>query len=74
MKHSYAFVYLPCQSCTAKIHCEKCADEIKERLLKETVFQRVEIDIANKQMSLETTGLDETDLLDMLEDAGVFTD
>ena len=63
--------YLKCQSCTAKIHCEACAEEIRERLLKEGV--QAAIDISNRAARIETQ-MDEDDLLDLLEEIGVFAD
>lgn len=74
MKLEYAITYLACQSCTAKIHCEKCAAELTERLQKQRGVSDVQIDIPARRMSLQADGLDEMDLLDMLEDAGIFVD
>lgn len=74
MKLEYAITYLACQSCTAKIHCEKCAAELTERLQKQRGVSDVQIDIPVRRMSLQADGLDEMDLLDMLEDAGIFAD
>lgn len=74
MKLEYAITYLACQSCTAKIHCEKCAAELTERLQKQRGVSDVQIDIPARRMSLQADGLDEMDLLDMLEDAGIFAD
>lgn len=74
MKLEYAITYLACQSCTAKIHCEKCAAELTERLQKQRGVSAVQIDIPARRMSLQADGLDEMDLLDMLEDAGIFAD
>ena len=74
MKLEYAITYLACQSCTAKIHCEKCAAELTERLQKQRGVSDVQIDIPARRMSLQADGLDEMDLLDMLEEAGIFAD
>ena len=74
MKLEYAITYLACQSCTAKIHCEKCAAELTERLQKQRGISDMQIDIPARRMSLQADGLDEMDLLDMLEDAGIFAD
>ena len=74
MKLEYAITYLACQSCTAKIHCEKCAAELTERLQKQRGVSDVQIDSPARRMSLQADGLDEMDLLDMLEDAGIFAD
>ena len=71
MNCNYEITYLKCQSCTAKIHCEDCAAEIQERLLKQGV--KAHIDIPNRAARIET-GMDEDDLLDLLEEIGVFAD
>ena len=71
MNCNYEITYLKCQSCTAKIHCEACAKEIRERLLKEGV--KASIDIPNRSARIETS-MDEDDLLDLMEEIGVFAD
>ena len=69
--HEYEISYLKCQSCTAKIHCEACAAELTERLMKDGV--KAAIDIPNRSAHIETT-MDEDDLLDLLEETGLFAD
>lgn len=71
MNLNYTITYLKCQSCTAKIHCEDCAAELAERLLKDGV--KAVVDIPNRSARIETT-MDEDDLLDLLEETGVFAD
>ena len=71
MNFNYAITYLKCQSCTAKIHCEDCAAEIRERLLKEGA--KAAVDIPNRSARIETN-MDEDDLLDLMEEIGVFAD
>ena len=68
---NYTITYLKCQSCTAKIHCDDCAAEIQERLRKEDV--QAAIDIPNRSARIET-GMDEDDLLDLMEEIGLFAD
>ena len=71
MNYSYTITYLKCQSCTAKIHCEDCAAEIQERLLKDGV--KGVVDIPNRSACI-ATDMDEDDLLDLMEEIGVFAD
>lgn len=71
MNYNYEITYLKCQSCTAKIHCEDCAGEIQDRLLKEGI--KAAIDIPNRYARIETS-MDEDDLLDLMEEIGVFAD
>lgn len=70
MEYEYDFTYLSCQSCTAKIHCDDCAAQIHERLARNVASAR--IDIAAKRICIDAGGMDEMDLLDLLEDIGVF--
>ena len=70
MKYTYDFTYLSCQSCTAKIHCDDCAAQIYERLIRDVAA--AEIDIAAKRIAIDAGSMDEDDLLDLLEDIGVF--
>lgn len=73
MKHEYTFTYLTCQSCTARIHCEQCGEELGQRLLGRAGISAAQADIPNKRLSIEST-MDEDDLLDMLEDMSIFAD
>ena len=73
MNYEYIITYLNCQSCTAKIHCDQCGNEIKERLLHASGMRNAAIDIPNRSAHIEST-MDEMDLLDLLEDIGVFAD
>lgn len=70
MIYTYDFSYLSCQSCTAKIHCSDCAEKLRERL--ERTLKSVQIDMPNGTIHIEAGNLPESDLLDLLEDAGVF--
>lgn len=74
MKYNYSFTYLTCQSCTAKIHCAHCADELAHRLCRESGICEVCIDIPNRTLSLQADGWDEAALLDLMEDIGIFVD
>jgi len=73
MVYQYPFDYLSCQSCTAKIHCDDCTAQLHQRLTKNAGLTYVDIDMAAKRMCIRTDdSLDEDELLDLLEDAGVF--
>ena len=74
MKFEFGFSYLKCQSCTAKIHCEACRDELEERLGKTRGIDDISIDIQNKHLAIHTDAFEEDDLLDMLEEVSVFAD
>jgi len=74
MNYEFSFSYISCQSCTAKIHCEKCAEELRERLLLRSGIGDAIIDISNKRIGVYAPGLDEMDVLDLLEEVSIFAD
>lgn len=74
MKLEYNISFLNCQACTAKIHCDACGETLSERLGKEGGLSQIEIDIPNRHLSLQADGWDEMDLLDALEEIGIFAD
>ena len=73
MKHIFTFTYLTCQSCTARIHCEQCGEELRQRLLGRPGISDAQADIPNKRISIDSS-MEEMDLLDLLEDMGIFAD
>ena len=73
MNHKFSFTYLTCQSCTARIHCEQCSEELSQRLQGKAGISKAQADIPNKQLCIASS-LDEMDLLDLLEDMGIFAD
>lgn len=74
MNYEFEITYLACQSCTAKIHCEHCGAELAERLSKRVSANNICIDIPNRHMTLQSDQSDEGDLLDAMEDIGLFAD
>ena len=74
MKFEFAFSFLNCQSCSAKIHCEECRDNLEERLKKMPGINHISIDIQNKRLAVESASMDEDDLLDALEEVSIFAD
>lgn len=73
MKKEYEIRYLNCQSCSAKIHCDDCAANLKERLALRGL-KEIEIDIPQRRLTLNGAGMDEFDLLDLLEELSIFAD
>ena len=71
MDYNYGFSFLKCQDCTAKIHCADCARELEDRLLLRGVKARVDMENKRLQACADLGG---DDLLDLLEDLGVFAD
>lgn len=74
MKFEFDFSFLNCQSCSAKIHCEECRENLEERMGKMRGVDGVSIDIQNKHLSIESASLDEDNLLDLLEEVSIFAD
>lgn len=73
MNYSYDISFLTCQSCTAKIHCDDCSATLRERLLGRPGIQAAEVDVSKRRL-LVSTDMDADDLLDLLENLGVFAD
>ena len=71
MNYQTSFTYIPCQTCTAKIHCEQCADTVTQSLLQISGVTNAEVDMVKKQASVESS-LDPDDLDEYLEDLGLF--
>ena len=64
------FTYLSCQTCQAKIHCEKCGEEVRESLLRMGDVDRVEINMTAKTLLVDGN-VESDDLEDKLEDLGL---
>lgn len=73
MKYQIPFSFIPCQTCNAKIHCEQCAREVTECLLKRDGVFSAEIDMKNKIAYVEGA-IDCGDLEECMEDLGLFPD
>ena len=67
----FEFTLLKCQDCDAKIHCADCGREIEDRLLLRGV--RADADMQAKRLKTDSD-MDRFDLLDLLEEIGVFAD
>lgn len=70
MKYNYTISYLPCQSCQAKVNCERCAQNIADGLKKHGI-DGAEINIPQNALCVETDADGDT-LEEYLEDLGVF--
>ena len=72
MELRYSFTYLPCQTCTAKIHCEQCQDTIAAALGKLPGVQSAQVNIPEKTLAITGVGIDEDAVEDALDAIGVF--
>ena len=71
MTYTYSVFYNPCQTCTAKIHCDDCDSGIVSALLARGDIESVSINIRRKELAVSTL-MDEDDLIDRLEALGLF--
>ncbi len=65
-------IYFKCQSCDAKIHCDQCGEELKERLLAVPGIDDIDFQMKEKIVSVKTVMLSEDDIEDCLDEAGIF--
>jgi copper chaperone CopZ len=72
MELSYSFTYLPCQTCTAKIHCEQCQETIAAALRKLPGMQSAQVNIPEKTLRITGSNIDEDAVEDALDAIGVF--
>ena len=73
MTYRMTFQYLACQTCTAKIHCDRCGEEITEALLRLDGVDDVALNMVAKTISV-TADADLDDIECKLEDLGVLVD
>ena len=73
MNHQITFLYLACQTCQAKIHCEQCGADVTNSLLQMGGVDRVALNMVAK--TLTVSGNISSDDLEMkLEDFGFLID
>lgn len=71
MKHDLSFVYLACQTCQAKIHCDECEEKIVCALRQKDGIDTVTLSMKTKQALVEgNADLDDVEI--MFEDLGLF--
>lgn len=74
MDYNFSFTYLTCQTCKARIHCSECEDAIKQTLQKTHNIHTNTISIPKRTIELSSDQYSEDDILDILEDLGIFID
>ena len=65
-----SIIYMKCQFCSAKINCERCSDELAERLEGKPGIRSVQVNVPDKKVYLEHD-LDLDDLEDTLDELGL---
>lgn len=67
----FAISYYGCQKCTERVNCDRCKEELEEKLLRDPDIRHVDIQMGPKRMVLDSLlGADE--LEDLLEEYGIF--
>lgn len=71
MEYRYTFSYMKCESCTAKIHCTECGEEVTRAIMCRGDIEKIAIDMKAKQVVIVTDLQDEDEILDRLDEQGV---
>ena len=72
MELVFSFTYLPCQACSAKIHCDQCRETIAAALLRLDGVESAQVSIPEKTMRITGDGIDEDAVEDAMDAIGVF--
>ena len=73
MTYQMTFQYLACQTCQAKIHCDRCGEEVKQSLLRLEGVDSVELNMVAGTISVSASA-DPDDIECKLEDLGILVD
>lgn len=73
MNFDFSVSYMDCQKCGERVNCDKCENKLTDKLLGMAEFDQVELNIANKRITGVAAVEDEDDILDALEEVGLFS-
>ena len=73
MNYQITFLYLACQTCQAKIHCEQCGADVTNSLLQMGGIDRVALNMVARTLSV-SGNISGDDLEMKLEDLGFLID
>ena len=73
MNHQITFLYLACQTCQAKIHCEQCGEDVTNSLLQMGGVDSVALNMVAKTLAV-SGNISGDDLEMKLEDLGFLID
>ena len=73
MIHQVSFIYLACQTCQAKIHCDQCGETLSQSLLQRSGIIQADLNMISKIATIDSS-LPADDLEICLEDLGVLMD
>ncbi len=71
MTATMKITYIACQTCHAKVNCGECEKRLEEALMRLQGVRGASIQMAQKQVMVDAD-MDEDDLLDCLEEIGIF--
>ncbi len=69
---NYAFTYLPCQTCHARVRCDQCEQNILDRLLRIDSVLAGEVCIPKRLISIRNENADPDEIDDEMDAMGVF--
>lgn len=72
MDFRYNVSFMDCQKCGERVHCDTCEEKLITKLNHTGLFASLDLNIANKLVSGKTADADEDDILDALEEVGLF--
>lgn len=67
----FAISYYGCQKCTERVNCDRCKEDLEEKLLRDSNIRHVDIQMGPKRMVLDSL-LGTDDLEELLEEYGIF--
>jgi copper chaperone CopZ len=72
MPYTFSVIYMACQTCQSKIHCDECEARLEEAMMRLNGVRGASFQMARKELLIDAEQ-SEDDLLDALEDLGIFT-
>ena len=67
----FAISYYGCQKCTERVNCDRCKEELEEKLLRDPDIRHVDIQMGPKRMVLDSP-LESDVPEELLEEYGIF--
>jgi hypothetical protein len=68
----YAFTYLPCETCHAKVLCDHCEQKILDRLMRIDGVKAGEVCIPKRLISILSENADPDEIDEEMDAIGVF--
>ena len=71
MPYTFSATYMACQTCQSKIHCDECETRLEETMMRLNGVHGASLQMAKKELLIDAEQGEE-DLMDALEDLGIF--